>query len=100
MTKLRAFTMPKWGIEMTEGVVGEWLVKEGEPFKKGQLLALIETDKITNEVEAEFDAQFVRLVAKPGETLPVGALLGVTAPADTKPDKAAIDAFIARFQPA
>jgi len=77
MTKLKAFTMPKWGIEMSEGTIAEWLVKENEPFAKGALLALIETDKITNEVEAEADGRFVRLIGQAGETLPVGALLAV-----------------------
>ncbi|HEX8058118.1 MAG TPA: lipoyl domain-containing protein, partial [Novosphingobium sp.] len=43
MTKLRAFTMPKWGIEMTEGVLAEWQVREGDAFKRGQTLCLIET---------------------------------------------------------
>ena len=100
MTKLRSFTMPKWGIEMTEGVVAEWLVKQGEPFKKGQLLALIETDKITNEVEAEFDAQFVRFVAATGETLAVGALLGVLADPQDQVADADVDAFIAQFKAA
>ncbi len=68
MANLRAFAMPKWGIEMTEGVVAEWKVAQGQPFRKGDLLALIETAKITNEVEAEADGQFARLIAKEGET--------------------------------
>ncbi|MEO7635543.1 MAG: biotin/lipoyl-containing protein, partial [Sphingomicrobium sp.] len=74
---LKAFTMPKWGIEMSEGMIGEWMAAEGKPFSRGQVLALIETDKITNEVEAEADGKFVRILAQPGETLPVGALLAV-----------------------
>jgi pyruvate dehydrogenase E2 component (dihydrolipoamide acetyltransferase) len=77
MAKLKAFTMPKWGIEMSEGTIAEWLVAENQPFSKGTLLALIETDKITNEVEAEADGRFVRLIAQTGETHPVGALLAV-----------------------
>ena len=64
MATLRAYAMPKWGIEMTEGVVAEWMVAEGVPFKKGDLLALIETDKITNEIEAEADGMFPRLIAQ------------------------------------
>ena len=99
MTKLRAFTMPKWGIEMTEGVIGEWMAEEGKPFKKGDLLALIETDKITNEVEAEYDGMFARLVAVPGETYAVGALIAVVAGPDDKPSDADVDAFVAGFTP-
>ncbi|WP_321390480.1 2-oxo acid dehydrogenase subunit E2 [Emcibacter sp.] len=99
MTKLRAFTMPKWGIEMTEGVVGEWMVEEGKTFRKGDLLGLIETDKITNEVEAEYDGMFARLVAVPGETYTVGELIAVVVGPDDKPSEADVDAFIADFKP-
>ena len=63
MSKLRAFTMPKWGIEMVEGTISEWNVKAGEPVVKGQVIAQIETDKIVNEVEIEYDTRFVRLIA-------------------------------------
>ncbi|MFV3073543.1 2-oxo acid dehydrogenase subunit E2 [Niveispirillum fermenti] len=98
MAKLRAFTMPKWGIEMTEGTIGEWMLKEGDAFKKGQLITLIETDKITNEVEAEFDATLARVLAQVGQTLPVGALLGVFSDGTASP--AELDAFIAAFKPA
>jgi pyruvate dehydrogenase E2 component (dihydrolipoamide acetyltransferase) len=79
MPKLRAFTMPKWGIEMVEGTVSKWSVNEGESVKKGATIVLIETDKIVNEVEAESDTTFVRILAGPGDTVPVGALLGVMA---------------------
>jgi pyruvate dehydrogenase E2 component (dihydrolipoamide acetyltransferase) len=95
VTKLRAFTMPKWGIEMVEGTISEWSVKEGEPVAKGQTIVLIETDKIVNEVEAETEARFVRIVATPGSTMPVGALLAVTADGDAS--RAEIDAFVRSF---
>ncbi|HQS71605.1 MAG TPA: 2-oxo acid dehydrogenase subunit E2, partial [Novosphingobium sp.] len=99
MANIRPFCMPKWGIEMTEGTIAEWMVNEGEAFTKGQVLCLIETAKITNEVEAEYDAVLKRLLTPAGEeALPVGALLGVFADADT-PD-AEIDAFIEGFKPA
>lgn len=94
---LKAFTMPKWGIEMSEGMIGEWSVEEGKPFARGDVIALIETDKITNEVEAEADAKFVRIVAGQGDTLPVGALLAVYG--DNEPAEE-VDAFIAAFRPA
>src|SRR5580692_11256682 len=95
MSTLRAFTMPKWGIEMLEGTVAEWNIQEGDRVTKGQVLAQIETDKIVNEIQSEFDTIFVRLVAKAGEVYPVGALLGVMA-SEAVP-AAAIDAFVRTF---
>ncbi|MES2496113.1 MAG: dihydrolipoamide acetyltransferase family protein [Pseudomonadota bacterium] len=98
MSKLRAFTMPKWGIEMSEGTIAEWMVAEGGAFAKGDILTLIETDKITNEVEAEFEGSLARVLVGPGNTVPVGALLAVFATGDA--DAAEVDAFIAGFVPA
>ena len=98
MSKLRAFTMPKWGIEMVEGTIGEWNVKVGETVSKGQVIAQIETDKIVNEVEIEYDTRFVRLIAEPGQTYPVGALLAVTSSETVEEEE--IDAFVRAFAPA
>ena len=99
MADIRPFCMPKWGIEMTEGTIAEWMINEGDAFAKGQTLCLIETAKITNEVEAEYDAVAKRVLAPASEdVLPVGALLAVFADAATS--DAEIDAFIAAFVPA
>lgn len=99
MSKIRAFTMPKWGIEMTEGTIAEWMVKEGESFKRGQTICLIETAKITNEVDAEYDATVRRIIVSGGgEAEPVGALLAVFDDGGHSDDE--IEAFIASFKPA
>src|SRR3546814_13785882 len=91
--------MPKWGIEMSEGTIAEWMVAENEPFAKGAVLTLVETDKITNEIEAEGEGRFVRIVAEAGGTFPVGALLAVrTDGEEASADE--IDAFVAGFRPA
>ena len=99
MPDIRPFCMPKWGIEMTEGTLAEWKLEEGAAFSRGQLLCLIETAKITNEVEAEWDGVLARvLVPAGGDAQPVGALLAVLAQPGTS--DADIDAFIAGFRPA
>lgn len=99
MPDIRPFCMPKWGIEMTEGTLAEWKLEEGASFSRGQLLCLIETAKITNEVEAEWDGVLARvLVPAGGDAQPVGALLAVLAQPGTS--DADIDAFIAGFRPA
>ncbi|RMF12123.1 MAG: diaminohydroxyphosphoribosylaminopyrimidine deaminase [Alphaproteobacteria bacterium] len=99
-TKLRAFTMPKWGLEMTEGTLAEWLVREGDAFEKGQSIAIVETEKIANEVEADKAGVMCRQVAAPGDVLPVGALLAVVAEADAKGkvDDSAVEAFLKDFK--
>ncbi|MDR7101918.1 2-oxo acid dehydrogenase subunit E2 [Croceicoccus sp. BE223] len=99
MSKIRAFTMPKWGIEMTEGTIAEWMFGEGDSFSKGQLICLIETDKITNEVEAEYDATVRKIVIPAGgEPEPVGALLAVFDDGSASDDE--IAQFVADFVPA
>ena len=99
MADIRPFCMPKWGIEMTEGTIAEWMVKEGDAFTRGQMLCLIETAKITNEVEAEYNAVARRIViGAGGGAEPVGTLLAVFADAETS--DADIDAFVAGFRPA
>ena len=99
MANIRPFCMPKWGIEMTEGTIAEWMVEEGQAFTRGQTLCLIETAKITNDVDAEFDGVLRRrLVGAGDEVHSVGTLLAVFA--DESASDAEVDAFIADFRPA
>ncbi len=89
---IKAIGMPKWGLAMTEGKVNAWLVEEGADIATGDEILEIETSKITNVFESPVSGPLRRKVAAEGETLPVGALLGVVA--DASVTEAEIDAFV------
>ena len=88
--------MPKWGLEMREGTIAGWLVDEGRRIEVGMPMLDVETDKISNAVEAPDAGLLRRKVAKDGEVLPVKALLAVLAEAEVS--DAEIDAFIAAYE--
>ena len=67
--------LPKIGFNMTEGVLAEWLVADGAQVAEGQPIFSLESDKSTNEVESPA-AGTLKIIAKPGETYEVGAVLG------------------------
>ena len=95
---IKPIGMPKWGLAMTEGKVNAWLVAEGAEIATGDEILEIETSKITNVFESPVAGLLRRKVAGEGETLPVGALLGVVADADVT--EAALDAFFSVLAPA
>jgi pyruvate dehydrogenase E2 component (dihydrolipoamide acetyltransferase) len=88
--------MPKWGLSMTEGTVVEWLVEEGTELNNGDEVVEVESEKINNAVETPAPGVLRRRVAKEGDVLPVGGMLGVIADADV-PDEE-IDSFVEEFQ--
>ncbi len=91
-------TMPKWGIEMTQGTITEWHAQPGQTITKGDALLDVETEKIVNSVEAPASGTLRRILADSGATENVGALIAVFAGADVA--DADVDAFIASFRPA
>ena len=95
---LYPITVPKWGIEMQEGTITGWQVALGAAVSKGDELIDIETDKIVNTMEAPVAGIVCRQLVGEGETLKVGALLGVIATADAGDDE--IEAFVRNFVPA
>lgn len=87
--------MPKWGMEMVEGQIVTWSKDEGQPIASGDELLEIETDKVTNFYEAEYDGVLRRRIGEEGTIYPVGALLGVVAEAGVSDEE--IDGFIREF---
>ena len=69
--------MPKIGLNMVEGQINEWLVKEGESVKKDQNIYIVETDKVTNDVTAPQDGILIKILVEAGKVVPVRAVVGV-----------------------
>ena len=70
-------TMPKLGFDMAEGTLVRWVIAEGEAVQKGAVLAEIETDKATVEVESTFDGWVLRHLVPQGTSVPVNAPIAV-----------------------
>jgi pyruvate dehydrogenase E2 component (dihydrolipoamide acetyltransferase) len=69
--------MPRLSDTMTEGVIATWHKQVGDTVKKGDLLADIETDKATMELESYKDGKLLHQGAKPGEKIQVNSLLAI-----------------------
>ena len=69
--------MPKLGFDMAEGTLVRWLKHEGETVEKGEVLAEIETDKATVEVEASVAGTVRKLIVAERSTVPVGAPIAI-----------------------
>src|SRR5436309_12066382 len=67
--------MPKLSDTMTVGTLVKWLKKEGDAVKTGDMLAEVETDKATMELESFFDGTLLKIFAAPGAQVPLGAPL-------------------------
>jgi pyruvate dehydrogenase E2 component (dihydrolipoamide acetyltransferase) len=67
--------MPKLSDTMTVGTLIKWLKKEGDAVKTGDMLAEVETDKATMELESFFDGTLLALFVKAGSQVPLGAAL-------------------------
>jgi pyruvate dehydrogenase E2 component (dihydrolipoamide acetyltransferase) len=69
--------MPKLGFDMREAVLVKWLKEVGDPVQKGEVIAEIESDKATLELEALTSGTLLKLLEAEGEIVPVGANLAI-----------------------
>jgi pyruvate dehydrogenase E2 component (dihydrolipoamide acetyltransferase) len=71
--------MPKLGFDMAEGTLVRWVINEGEAVQKGAVLAEIETDKATVEVESAYEGVMARHLVAEGDVVPVNTPIAVVA---------------------
>ncbi len=76
------FVMPSLGADMESAVLMEWLVKEGDSVKKGQVIAEVETSKGVIEIEVFEDGIIEKLLVEPETECKVGEAMAVIKPLD------------------
>jgi pyruvate dehydrogenase E2 component (dihydrolipoamide acetyltransferase) len=69
--------MPRMSDTMTEGVIAAWHKKVGDPVKSGELLAEVETDKATMELESYVNGTLLHIGVEKGGKVPVNQLLAI-----------------------
>ena len=79
--------VPTLGELVTEATIGRWFKKAGDAVRADEALAELETDKVTLEVNAPAAGVLAEIVAKEGETVGPGALLGQIAEGAAAPAK-------------
>ena len=77
------FRMPSLGSDMASGTLIEWVRQPGDRLAKGDIVAVVETQKGAIEVEVFHDAVLGRLLVQTGETVPVGTAMAELEPLQT-----------------
>ena len=80
-------TMPKWGLTMKNGKISKWFKSEGDAIQKGEPFFEVETEKITNVVEAAAEGVVFQIVVAAGTTVPAGTIVAVIAAAGEQPER-------------
>jgi pyruvate dehydrogenase E2 component (dihydrolipoamide acetyltransferase) len=79
--------MPKWGLTMKQGKITKWIRKEGDLVQQGEDLFEVETEKITNIVDADTSGILFQIVVPEGTTVPVGTIVAVIAQPGEHPER-------------
>lgn len=93
--------LPMLGVTVENGMVTEWKVKEGDTVKKGDVLYIVESEKVTTEVEAPADGTLAKILVGEGVEAPLLTPVAyITAPGVTLPEIGAAPAPVAAAAPA
>ena len=86
-------TMPRLSDTMSEGSVGKWLKQVGDKITDGEIIAEIETDKATMELQSFESGTLQRILVEAGKVVPIGEVIAIigdgAAPAASAPAPAA-----------
>src|SRR5512136_1598203 len=82
--------MPKLGFDMAEGTLVRWVKKVGDTVNKGEVLAEIETDKATVEVESSASGVVRKLLVDEGAVVPVNSPIAIVGSAEEKLEEVAV----------
>jgi pyruvate dehydrogenase E2 component (dihydrolipoamide acetyltransferase) len=74
------FRMPSLGADMEAGTLVEWRVKPGDRVRRGDIIAVVDTEKAAIEIEAFEDGVVEEILVQPGEKVPVGTVLAIIRP--------------------
>jgi pyruvate dehydrogenase E2 component (dihydrolipoyllysine-residue acetyltransferase) len=84
---MKTVEMPKMGDTMEEGKILRWIKQEGDPVKRGESLAEVETDKVNIEIESFASGVLRKILIPEGESAPIGAGIAlIGAPDEPLPD--------------
>ena len=80
--------IPMVGISVENGKILEWMKKEGDHVERGEILFVVEADKVTTEVESPGTGTLARILVPEGEEVPVLTVVAViTEDEETLPEK-------------
>lgn len=69
--------MPKQGLQMVSGCISKWYYKEGEQVKKGEPLFQMETDKLTIDIDSQFEGTLLKIIHFEGDDVPITEVIAV-----------------------
>ena len=72
---LQEIVMPQLGLTMTEGAVSAWLKKPGDRVERGEILFLVQTDKVEMEVESFVSGLLDNILVEPDVVVKVGTVI-------------------------
>ncbi|MCK8827065.1 2-oxo acid dehydrogenase subunit E2 [Natroniella acetigena] len=83
--------MPKLGLTMEKGKIVKWYKQVGDEIAKGEVIFEVETEKITNEVEANFEGELAKIIEEEGATVAVTEAVAVMAEAGEDIEQVAVN---------